>query len=189
MRSNRICATTLLMVSLSTVPASAQLASHTYDIVRYELEIKPDFSTGDLRVDAQIRIRNPRFEPVFRFGLSGQFESVQAMMNGSVTDVRRSGGVVEVAAPAGVDARLQFTLHGRSMRSEDEGRPFIDNESLMASLRAAIGDDAFRRGIRLLFERYRYRTFTLDQFISVFEECAKRSRRASVRAVLMQTGR
>ncbi len=39
----------------------------------------------------------------------------------------------------------------------------------MQVLRRAIGDEAFRAGIRRLFSEYRYRAFTLDQFIATFE--------------------
>jgi len=38
-----------------------------------------------------------------------------------------------------------------------------------------IGDDAFRRGIRLLFERYRFRTFSMDEFIAAFERTSRQS--------------
>ena len=46
---------------------------------------------------------------------------------------------------------------------------------LMHVLRYRIGDDAFKRGIRLLFTRYRYRTFTLSELVQVFAEAAGKS--------------
>jgi hypothetical protein len=55
---------------------------------------------------------------------------------------------------------------------------------MMDALRASIGDTAFRRGIRLLFRRYRSRTFTLDEFIAAFEEVASPRVRSSVRSIL-----
>ncbi|MFW5952391.1 MAG: M1 family metallopeptidase [Gemmatimonadota bacterium] len=43
---------------------------------------------------------------------------------------------------------------------------------LMHVLRYRIGDDAFRSAIRLLFDRYRHRTFTLDEMVAALEEGA-----------------
>lgn len=45
----------------------------------------------------------------------------------------------------------------------------------MQVMRELIGDPAFRRGIRLLFDRYRFRTFSMDEFIATFEEAAGQS--------------
>jgi hypothetical protein len=45
---------------------------------------------------------------------------------------------------------------------------------LLHVLRYAIGDATFRRGIRLLFDRYRFRTFSMGEFIATFEEAAGR---------------
>jgi hypothetical protein len=41
---------------------------------------------------------------------------------------------------------------------------------LMKVIRDAVGDTAFVRALKLLFERYRFRTFTMDEFIAVLEE-------------------
>jgi len=41
---------------------------------------------------------------------------------------------------------------------------------LMHILRYVVGDQAFARGIHLLFSRYRYKTFTMEEFISTLEE-------------------
>jgi hypothetical protein len=43
----------------------------------------------------------------------------------------------------------------------------------MQVMRERIGDGAFRRGIRLLFDRYRFRTFSMEDFIAVFEEASR----------------
>jgi hypothetical protein len=40
---------------------------------------------------------------------------------------------------------------------------------LMHVLRLGIGDEAFRRGIRDLFQQYQHRTFTMSEFIATFE--------------------
>lgn len=45
---------------------------------------------------------------------------------------------------------------------------------LMHLLRFAIGDDAFRAGVRRLNERYRFGTFTLDELVATFAESAGR---------------
>lgn len=42
----------------------------------------------------------------------------------------------------------------------------------MQVLRDAIGDTAFRRGIQRLFSKYRYRAYTMDDFIATFEEAS-----------------
>lgn len=41
---------------------------------------------------------------------------------------------------------------------------------LMKVIRDTVGDTAFVRALRLLFERYRFRTFTMDEFIATLEE-------------------
>ncbi len=41
---------------------------------------------------------------------------------------------------------------------------------LMQIVRFAVGDVPFRRAMGLLFERYRFRTFTMDQFVATLEE-------------------
>ena len=41
---------------------------------------------------------------------------------------------------------------------------------LMHMVRYAAGDEPFRRAMRLLFERYRFRTFTISEFIGTLEE-------------------
>lgn len=46
---------------------------------------------------------------------------------------------------------------------------------VMAALRYSIGDEAFGRGIRDLFSAYRCRTFSLDQFVAVFEKASGHS--------------
>lgn len=45
---------------------------------------------------------------------------------------------------------------------------------LMGVLREAIGDDAFRRGLRLLFERHRHRTYAVEDLVAAMEEAAGR---------------
>lgn len=111
--------------------ASAQFTRHTYDITRYELEIRPDFSSGDLRVSALVRIDNPEREPVFRFGLSDQFDEVSALVDGRQTPIRRSDGIVEIDSPEKTrDIRVRFELHGKNLQSEDEKRAAIERDSL-----------------------------------------------------------
>ncbi|MHB2148449.1 M1 family metallopeptidase [Calditrichota bacterium LG25] len=41
---------------------------------------------------------------------------------------------------------------------------------LMHLLRFAVGDEPFRKGMRLLFDRYRFRTFSMQEFIKTMEE-------------------
>jgi hypothetical protein len=127
-------ATLLCLVSLVAlafpVRVFAQLTNHPYDIKRYELEIRPDFSVGTLCVGAKIDIDNPRGDHAFRFGLSRQYERVTVTVDGREVALTRSGGVVEIAAPERKNATLRFTMCGGSMRSEDEERPLIDENSL-----------------------------------------------------------
>jgi hypothetical protein len=46
---------------------------------------------------------------------------------------------------------------------------------LMHFLRFAVGDSAFRAGLHLVFDRYRYRTFTINEFVATMSEGAGRS--------------
>ena len=48
---------------------------------------------------------------------------------------------------------------------------------LMHVMRLAVGDDAFNNGIRLLFQRYRFHGFTIDEFVGAFEEASGTSLR------------
>jgi hypothetical protein len=59
---------------------------------------------------------------------------------------------------------------------------------VMAAVRERIGDAPFRRAIRTLFDRWRYRTFTLDEFIAVFENAARPDARPAVRALFGRPG-
>jgi hypothetical protein len=45
----------------------------------------------------------------------------------------------------------------------------------MQVMRERVGDAAFRRGIRLLFDRYRFRTFSMDEFVATFEQASRQS--------------
>ncbi len=122
---------TAFAVIATAAPVNAQFASHDrYDITRYELNIRPDFATGELSIDARIDIANRGRERTFRFGLSQQYETVSVTVNGVESGIERSGSVIAVAAPDTRNAVLRFTMHGRSMRSEDEDRPVIDRDSL-----------------------------------------------------------
>lgn len=47
----------------------------------------------------------------------------------------------------------------------------------MQVMRERIGDDAFLRGIRLLFQQYRFRTFSMEEFIATFEQTSGQSLR------------
>jgi hypothetical protein len=46
---------------------------------------------------------------------------------------------------------------------------------MMHLLRFAVGDSAFDRGVRLLFDRWRFRSFTLDEFVATLAEGAGQS--------------
>lgn len=43
---------------------------------------------------------------------------------------------------------------------------------LMHFMRFAVGDSAFLRGVRLLFDRYHFRTYTIDEFVATMSEAA-----------------
>ena len=61
-------------------------------------------------------------------------------------------------------------LHGSTPQAIVHGKyPW-----LLHLLRFATGDDAFRRALRDLFVRYRYRAFTLDEMVSSFESSTGR---------------
>jgi hypothetical protein len=48
---------------------------------------------------------------------------------------------------------------------------------LMHVMRYMIGDEPFRKAMRLVFERYRFRTFSMDEFIAAVEEASGKSLR------------
>jgi hypothetical protein len=56
----------------------------------------------------------------------------------------------------------------------------------MDAVRELLGDARFRTAIRTLFARFRWRTFTLDEFGDVFETAAPFASRAKVRALLRE---
>ena len=112
------------------LPVAAQLVSHIYDITRYELEIRPDFASGDLRVEATIDIANPQHASGFGFGLSRQFQDVDVTLNGRPATVTRSNAVVEVRAGEETRAKVHFSLRGHAMRSDDEDRACVEADSL-----------------------------------------------------------
>jgi hypothetical protein len=121
----------VLSVLVISDRAVAQFTAHAYDIRRYEVTIRPDFATGDLRIDTQIDLDNPSGAQAFRFGLSTQFSGVAATVNGRDADVRRTGGVIEIGAQTAMrDVRLHVTTRGRSLKSDDEDRHVIDQDSL-----------------------------------------------------------
>ena len=54
----------------------------------------------------------------------------------------------------------------------------------MDALRKAIGASHFDAAVRRLFRTYRWRTFTLDEFIATFERAAPAGVRSRVRPLL-----
>jgi hypothetical protein len=123
----------VVCLSVFAIPAdaAAQFARHAYDIHRYELTIRPDFSTARLEVDTTILVRNPGRDPVLRFGLSSQFDEVTVAVNGQPVEPRRTDGVVEVDVAGGAtDVRLEFRGRATAFRSDDEKRGAIDADSL-----------------------------------------------------------
>lgn len=74
-----------------------------------------------------------------------------------------------LATPPGEDVPY-VNLRGNSPQKLVHGKyPW-----LLHVLRYGIGDEPFRRGIRLLFDHYRFRTFSMDELIATFEEAAGR---------------
>ena len=120
-----------VFLTLAAPPPPAQFGRHIYDVTKYELEIRPDFVSGELRISAAVVVHNPAYEPVLRFGLSTQLEPRRVLVNGRIAVVRSRNGLVEVDAPADTSqVRLQFELYGRNLRSGDEERAVIDENSL-----------------------------------------------------------
>jgi hypothetical protein len=125
------CLAVCLFAVLLPAAALAQFTPHGYDIQKYEIEVRPDFSTGELRVGALIVIDNRAREPVIPFGLSAQYEEVTVEVNGRTARARRTAGLVEIDVPTDSPTlRLRFQLRGRNLRSDDEKRGAIDADSL-----------------------------------------------------------
>jgi hypothetical protein len=71
--------------------------------------------------------------------------------------LRIAGTPVEPALTAPRGPQGENFVHGRL--------PWV-----MHLLRFAVGDSAFSRGVRLLFDRWRFRSFTLDEFVATLAE-------------------
>jgi hypothetical protein len=56
----------------------------------------------------------------------------------------------------------------------------------MDAVRQQVGDARFRAAVRELFGRFKFRTFTLDEFVAVFEAAAPPAARAKVRSLLRE---
>jgi hypothetical protein len=115
---------------LAPASSAAQPAVRSYDIARYELEIRPDFDTGALSIAATVLIDNPKRDRVFQFWLSARFTSITVLANGRPAHPRMDDGSIEIDAPPTDRARLEFRLHAKELPSTDEQRGAIDRDSL-----------------------------------------------------------
>ncbi|OFW05982.1 MAG: hypothetical protein A3H96_00140 [Acidobacteria bacterium RIFCSPLOWO2_02_FULL_67_36] len=129
----RIWILALLVPAALSVPAraAAQLARHPYDVTSYDLNIRPDFTTGEISLRARVAIARARGTDAFRFGLSPRYRDVSVRANGHIVDVERARSTVTVPNAAhDADVVLEFALAGTLGKSDDEDRDAIDRDSL-----------------------------------------------------------
>jgi hypothetical protein len=120
-----------VVAMLLPVTAAAQMARHAYDITSYDLNIRPDFTTGAISLRVALRITNAAAAESFDFGLSARYVTVTATIDGQAAPITRTGSTIAVANTARRrDVELEFELAGTPGKSEDENRPVIDADSL-----------------------------------------------------------
>lgn len=101
------------------------------DLVRLELDLRPDFARGELAERAILTFANPGLEASFTFGLRDSFTTVGVREASSPVAVEReSGGItVRLERPAR-EVVLTFDLAGPAGASSDEKREVLSPDDL-----------------------------------------------------------
>jgi hypothetical protein len=101
------------------------------DIQRYDLVVRPDFTTRRLRLTATVDIANPSRETEFTFFLADWYDTVVVQSRAGRAAVVRGAGAVTVRVPrASARERLVFTLSGVPGKSAGDARPVIADSSI-----------------------------------------------------------
>ncbi len=114
------------VVALAPPPARAAA-----DLVRLELDLRPDFARRELAETAVLTFANPGREAEFAFGLRDSFTRVEVREASSPVAVEReSGGIsVRLERPA-PEVALTFDLAGPAGASLDEKRELLTPDDL-----------------------------------------------------------
>lgn len=101
------------------------------DLERAELDLRPDFATGELALSARLEYANPELARDFELGLSDRFERVSVTVGREPVPFERGPGWIAVRlerpAPTVV---LDFELAGLAGASADERRPVLTGDDL-----------------------------------------------------------
>ena len=101
------------------------------DIRHYDLDIRPDFQSNRLGLEAALDIDNPGLQDTFTFELSQRYTTVEVRERSSDVSLDRKGGTVTVRlSRPSRDVRLTFTLEGPAGRCEDEDREVLGEHDL-----------------------------------------------------------
>lgn len=125
-RGARACA-----VALGGGLALAATAAGAADLVRIDLEVRPDFAAGRIELAARLEIDNPTFQGDFEFGLSDRYERVRVTADGRECQLTREpGGIVVRVERPGRRLVLGFELSGPTGASADERRATLGADDL-----------------------------------------------------------
>jgi hypothetical protein len=101
------------------------------DIQRYDLVIRPDFTTRRLRLTATVEIANPSRETEFTFLLADWYDTVAVQSRTGRAAVVRDAGSVTVRVPrASARERLVFSLSGTPGKSAGDDRAVLADSSI-----------------------------------------------------------
>lgn len=103
----------------------------TYTLRHYNLQIKPDFTTRSVSLEATVEIDNPELEDTLTFGLNDRYDSVNLESESSPEILERADGwiVIKLLKPS-THTTLVFRLSGNLGNSNDENREIIADSSL-----------------------------------------------------------
>ncbi len=117
--------------ALTAVAVAHPAARATPDLVRLELDLRPDFARRELAETAVLTFANPGLEVEFAFGLRDSFTRLEVREASSPVAVEReSGGLtVRLERPA-PEVVLTFELAGPAGASGDEKRDLLTPDDL-----------------------------------------------------------
>lgn len=119
------------LVALAGGLALAATAAGAVDLVRIELDVRPDFAAGRIDLAARLEIDNPTLQSDFEFGLSDGYERVRVTADERECQVTRETGVVVVRVERpGPRLVLDFELSGPTGASADERRSTLGADDL-----------------------------------------------------------
>ncbi len=129
----RTTRTTILaaLTAAAVVALSPGAARAAADLVRLELDLRPDFARRELALRAILTFANPGLESSFAFGLRDSFTTVEVREASSpVAVLRESGGITVRLERPEREVVLTFDLAGPAGASSDEKRDVLSPDDL-----------------------------------------------------------